>query len=317
MHLLEDLTSPPHTRDSAHPCALGFIFCDPFETNNNGATVNPPQAEYVDFTGVAGPQDFFTRVQAYTANNYFSSRTVFGSVGPTSIFEDANYFYGSCLQASIDFGTCVTVNGQAGRRIAYKGLAYRASGLIGPLDPTKAEIDTVIAHDQFSELGPVAIQTVADFIKFYAPELTVQVTGSGTGQVTSPGSAIDCPANSCTSVFVNGTTVALTAVPDAGFRFAGWGIDCSGKSKTTSIDLTEERVCTADFEPQLPAVRLNPFGSQTGPGPYNVEVVDQNLMLTPAPQAITITLLREVISQCSGLLFCLVRGICGWFGPHV
>ena len=52
-----------------------------------------------------------------------------------------------------------------------------------------------------------------------------------------------------------------------------------------------------------PAVRLNPFGNQTGAGPYNVEVVDSNLALTPAPGNITVTLLREVISQCSGLLF--------------
>lgn len=50
-------------------------------------------------------------------------------------------------------------------------------------------------------------------------------------------------------------------------------------------------------------VALNPFGNQTGPGPYNVDVVDQNLALTAAPTDVTVTLRREVISQCSGLLF--------------
>ena len=303
IHLLEDLTSPPHTHNSAHPCVAGFAFCDPFEPLNNGAAVNSPKTEYVDFTGVTGPQDFFTRVQAYTVNYYFSARTVFGETGPTAIFQDANYFYASCLQASIDFGTCLSVGGQAGRRIAYKGLAYRASELFGTPDPTKAEIDTVIAHDQFSELGPVAVQAVADFIKFYAPELTVKATGPGTGQITSTANAIDCPANSCTALFVNGTSVALTAAADSGFRFAGWGIDCTGTSKTTSIVVTQESVCTADFEPRLPAVRLNPFGNQNGTVPYNVQVVDSTLMATPAPQNITITLLREVFSECSGLLF--------------
>lgn len=54
---------------------------------------------------------------------------------------------------------------------------------------------------------------------------------------------------------------------------------------------------------ETPAVELNPFGMQNGGGPYNVEIVDKDLVPTPAPQDITVTLLREVISQCSGLLF--------------
>ena len=52
-----------------------------------------------------------------------------------------------------------------------------------------------------------------------------------------------------------------------------------------------------------PAVRLNPFGNQTITGPYNIEAVTTQQTLTPAPGDITVTLLRDVISQCSGLLF--------------
>ena len=51
------------------------------------------------------------------------------------------------------------------------------------------------------------------------------------------------------------------------------------------------------------AVALNPFGNQNGTVPYNVQVVNSTLMVTPAPQDITVTLLREVFSECSGLLF--------------
>lgn len=54
---------------------------------------------------------------------------------------------------------------------------------------------------------------------------------------------------------------------------------------------------------QTPAVLLNPFGAQTSAGPYNINVVNQDLSPTTAPQDITVTLLRDVISQCSGLLF--------------
>jgi hypothetical protein len=60
--------------------------------------------------------------------------------------------------------------------------------------------------------------------------------------------------------------------------------------------------CTATFGSKV-AVRLNPFGNQNGTVPYNVQVVDPTLTVTPAPQNITVTLLREVFSDCSGLLF--------------
>jgi len=53
-------------------------------------------------------------------------------------------------------------------------------------------------------------------------------------------------------------------------------------------------------------VLLNPFGSQTissAPGPYQVVAVDPSLKPESAPADITVTILRQVISQCSGLLF--------------
>jgi hypothetical protein len=50
-------------------------------------------------------------------------------------------------------------------------------------------------------------------------------------------------------------------------------------------------------------VTLNPFGNQTILGPYEIQVVDQQLNLASAPADITVTLLRDVISPCRGLLF--------------
>jgi hypothetical protein len=55
------------------------------------------------------------------------------------------------------------------------------------------------------------------------------------------------------------------------------------------------------------AVRVNPFGMHSiSDGPFQIEVVslvNGQLTSTAAPADITVTLLREVISQCSGLLF--------------
>lgn len=71
----------------------------------------------------------------------------------------------------------------------------------------------------------------------------------------------------------------------------------SGKSATVLVTVVEVNM----------AVRLNPFGLQNiSNGPFQVEVVglvNGQLNPTSAPADITVTLRRDVISQCSGLLF--------------
>lgn len=142
VHLLEDLTSPPHVRNDPHPVY------DPFERYNNGRTPATPSGGLIS---MGSAQDYFTSLQAFTQSNYYSSDTVFDPTlpGPAAAREDRNYFYDA-----------------AGRRIAYKGPSYKLSCLTG-CDRTKATIDQTIALQQFDELGPVAAQYVASFMKFY------------------------------------------------------------------------------------------------------------------------------------------------------
>src|SRR5579872_443095 len=479
IHLLEDLTSPPHTHNSAHPCYNGAIgFCDPFEANNQLATVNPPLSDYIGLSNLSGPQDLFQRVQSYTHGSYFSAFTVFnGDGGPIETFEDPDYmvpeayFYGACLPASVNFGTCDTSTNR--RKIAHKGAGYysciQSSACLAMYDPrTFADTNTVVAQEQFKELAPATVYAVAALIRLYAPMLTVQLQGdNGTGGVkSSPTTGIDC-GTTCTGLFVTGTPVTLTAMdsptetfsswgqdcsgtaktititltadmtcvanftvpntltvqkagtgtgavtsspagincgtgcpiqsapfngpvlltavadpgssftswggncsgtaltttisvttsnesciatfsaggmltitprgtgtgtvvsvpagiicgasgstctapftgsvqltatPLAGSNFASWGGDCSGTSPTTTISVSGNKNCTATFNNPI-AAALNPFGNQNGTVPYNVQVVNSTLMVRPAPQDITVTLLREVLSECSGLLF--------------
>ena len=51
--------------------------------------------------------------------------------------------------------------------------------------------------------------------------LTVQMTGSGAGQVNSSPSGIACTSGTCRAEFYEGTTVTLTAIPSGAARFAG------------------------------------------------------------------------------------------------
>lgn len=86
--------------------------------------------------------------------------------------------------------------------------------------------------------------------------LNVAVTGNG--RVTNSAAGIDC---GTTCVYRPGVgTVALTATPDAGWQFAGWGGDCTGTSPSTDVVMNADKSCQANFSsiaPALPTVTLS------------------------------------------------------------
>lgn len=61
--------------------------------------------------------------------------------------------------------------------------------------------------------------------------LTVSFSGTGGGSVFSTPSGIDCPAASCSGQFATGSTVTLTAVPNASSALSGW-IGCQTTNGT-------------------------------------------------------------------------------------
>jgi hypothetical protein len=105
-----------------------------------------------------------------------------------------------------------------------------------------------------------------------ARTLNVTRTGTGTGIVSSAPAGIAC-GSTCTTVFPNGTAVALTATPDPGSRFAGWATDCSGLLEC-NLNMTATRNVSATFT-------LIPAGTQA----LNVSVTGSG-SVTSAPMGI-------------------------------
>ena len=76
-------------------------------------------------------------------------------------------------------------------------------------------------------------------------QLTVTRSGSGSGNVTSSPSGIDCGAT-CTGVFPDGSSVTLTPVADPGSAFGGWSGDPDCTDGVLTMDATT--FCDAAFD---------------------------------------------------------------------
>lgn len=167
LHLLEDLTSPAHTRNDPHPHKSwknrNFGDPDPIEV----VTRDPSQPS-ADLVAFSTAEEFFSDLQTWTQSRFFSSDTVFDpeQPGPSALSQDANYYYE---------GPNLT-----GRRLAYKGWRFYLS-LRPTLEPRRdATINDVIADEQFAELGPKAVQYVASLVRHYQLKSLAQIPGCAT-----------------------------------------------------------------------------------------------------------------------------------------
>lgn len=82
--------------------------------------------------------------------------------------------------------------------------------------------------------------------------LTVTVSGSGAGTVTSNPGTINCTktGGTCSTTYTHGTMVTLTATPTSGGgnTFAAWGGACTGQlTSTCTVSMTDARSVSATF----------------------------------------------------------------------
>lgn len=98
------------------------------------------------------------------------------------------------------------------------------------------------------------------------PVLTVALSGTGNGNVTSKPSGISC-GQTCSASFDPNTLVTLTATAAANSSFAGWsGGGCSGANPTCTVTLGASEKVTATFTPTQAASVLSVIVAGTGKG---------------------------------------------------
>ncbi len=121
---------------------------------------------------------------------------------------------------------------------------------------------------------------------------TLEVQVSGGGAVT--GGGISCGAGStCDKQEPPNSTVGLTATPQSGYAFTGWGMACNGLQPSCTVQMNISRTVTAEFDPLVPlSVTVTGLGQVSGgaitcgPGPQTCtagEPPNSNVTLTAAP----------------------------------
>ena len=121
---------------------------------------------------------------------------------------------------------------------------------------------SVVAYD---DAGASSVPAEVDFSVQQSParrfEVTARVTGAGA--ISSEPAGIDC-GSTCTATFAEGTDLTLTATPDSGNVFRGWGDACSGAA-SCDLTVTADTQVGATFEPAAPGAFAVTV-TKSGPG---------------------------------------------------
>ncbi len=173
--------------------------------------------------------------------------------------------------------------------------------------------------------GAAAVSASARF--FDAQRITVTPAGVGSGLVTG-GSTIACAraaganTGTCTEAATFGTSITLTAIPDANSSFTAWSGACSGQSNTCTTTLSQTRNVVATFGRRQVALTLvlnGPGqGSATLPGGFVctlssqqtttscTQTFDAGSSVTVVPTAATSSQFASFGGACTGTGACTV-----------
>jgi hypothetical protein len=225
------------------------------------ATTGPSVTTYVD-SSLPDATTYCYRVRAFNSAGYSAYSEIacgttpqvfglavlrMGAGSGTVTSVPTGITCGASCSALFPSGTAVTLTAGASSGSAFTGWSGGGCSGTGTCAVTVSAAVTVTAN--FAQLIP----------------LTISKPGAGMGTVTSLPAGINC-GSTCTSTFISGSSVTLSAVATAGSIFSGWsGGGCSGTG-TCSVSPTAATSVTATFTLQPISVVLTVTKAGAGGG---------------------------------------------------
>ena len=226
--------------------AVGSVFLDrqPLSTGARTMSVYPPAL--TEITVSSFNEEIWVRFEAYRNKSGFIrfAPPVGGTlqVGDYLFARDTSSSRGN--SPGLDVDGC----GEGGRYRIYE--LTRSEGAVtsfaADFEATCTSGGTLTAATRYQSNR----STLLPYDGVY-PLYLLRAQSSVGGGVSATG--IDCGAGStdCEEIFTTPATVAVTAVPDAGYEFLGWSDACSGNSMSASVVVDRPRRCIAYFQPTV------------------------------------------------------------------
>jgi hypothetical protein len=105
---------------------------------------------------------------------------------------------------------------------------------------------TRTAATGYTDYGSLGRYFVRGTVPHGQSAVTLTVSRTGPGRVTTAGGEIDC-GKACGADFATGAKVVLKAVVTSGVRFLGWTGACGGTAKDCTVTMTGDRTVGASF----------------------------------------------------------------------
>jgi len=220
-------------------------------TNNIGVVLNTSPASGADLgirsSGVSPDPVGVARTLTYTAGLINlgpknATGVTFTDTLPNGVgFVSASATQGSCTQSHLvvtcNLGALASPLGAAVTIVATAPTT--AGSITNSMNVTATEPDLVSANNTTTQTSTV--------VPVY--KLTAVLTGNGSGTVSSDAGldgAIAC-GTTCTASFLSGTSVNITANPDASSLLQSWSGACSGNNNPCTITIDSDKTVTANI----------------------------------------------------------------------